>query len=491
MAEGDVELGPVDIDGTVQLLLNFDEVQNRSKHHSGSIYMVPSVYRDISPTSFTPRVVSIGPLHHEDKHLKGFEVQKATYLHNLLHNLLSSLGYTPEQILKECVTKVTDSLNQIKACYIGIKTSDSKLVKLMVTDACFILAFIYNRKFRYCSLGQNNSLFAQIYHDMVLIENQIPFFVLKDIFECTFKKLHPAYCLAEYIFCILNYCNIFQDSVIHESNISETHDHILGILHKSYQNPYRRSSRLYGRYPKAHSAVELDRSGVRFSKKLHAKWPMAMELKFSRFLCFPLNLAWSKPTLKMPVPHLVDGTELIIRNLIIYEQFAEVQTCVTSYMLALDKLIDTPEDVVKLVKSQVIVNRLGSVEKATNLINNMLEQVIIKEFFYQDEWRLLDQYYNAKWPKFIAVLRRNYFSNPWSIIALIAGIAGNNWGTHTMGTPMPQSTNNNHDAPNPYVQYGAPQAPPPPPLLCRIIWIMYDYAVIGLVKSGQSVTGSA
>ena len=62
MAEGDVELGHVDIDDTVQLLLKYDEeVQNCSKHHSGSICMVPRLYRDLSPSSFTPRVVSIGP----------------------------------------------------------------------------------------------------------------------------------------------------------------------------------------------------------------------------------------------------------------------------------------------------------------------------------------------------------------------------------------------------------------------------------------------
>ncbi|GJX34453.1 GEM-like protein 5 [Tanacetum coccineum] len=82
--------------------------------------------------------------------------------------------------------------------------------------------------------------------------------------------------------------------------------------------------------------------------------------------------------------------------------------------------------------------------------------------------------------------------------------AGNYWATHVMGTPMPPSSNNNHAAPNPYVQYGAPQAPPPPPprpnnmddvrkklnswgnkaeTTAANIWTN--------LKSGQSVTGSA
>ncbi|PWA46280.1 hypothetical protein CTI12_AA514380 [Artemisia annua] len=208
------------------------------------------------------------------------------------------------------------------------------------------------------------------------------------------------------------------------SDISLTQDHILGFLHKSYQNldrkkpdrnPSTRRKRL-----KAHFVVELDRSGVRFGKKLDAKWPMAMELEFSRFLCFPLS--WSKPTLKMPVLGLYDGTKSIIRNLIIYEQSALVQTCVTSYMKVMDMLIDVPEDVAMLTKSQVLSHGLGFDEKAANLINSMLKEVPITDFYYADEWEQIDKYYNACWPNLIEQLNRKYFSNPWSVIALIAGI---------------------------------------------------------------------
>ncbi|PWA44427.1 hypothetical protein CTI12_AA526480 [Artemisia annua] len=424
MAERDVKLGhvdSVDIDDTIQLLKNDVEVQNPSDKRPGSIFMVPKVYRDVSPPSFTPRVVSIGPLHHQDEHLKGFEVQKATYMHYLFHDVSSPLDSTPEQILNECLTKVSDSVDRIKACYVPMPTyPDSELIKMMVTDACFIIAFRYKKDIGNSSLGPIKLLYTHINLDLVLIENQIPFFVLQDIFKCTLLKLRPASSLADYIIPLLKWSNIFEgDLVTDKSRNSSTHDHILGFIHKSYQNPDLDSSRLL-EYPKAHSVIELDRSGVRFSNKLEAKWPMAMQLEFSRFLCFPLS--WSKPTLKMPILRLYDSTESIIRNLIIYEHSSQVQTCITSYMHALDMLIDTPEDVNRLVKSQVLVNGLGSDEKAANLTNNMLKEFPIDDFFYQDEWKLLDKYYSAYWPNSIAQLRRKYFSNPWSIIALIAGI---------------------------------------------------------------------
>ena len=85
-------------------------------------------------------------------------------------------------------------------------------------------------------------------------------------------------------------------------------------------------------------------------------------------------------------------------------------------------LIDIPEDVAMLTKSQVLIHGLDSDAKAANLMNNMLKEIPITDFYYTDEWEQIDKYYNAYWPNHIAQLNRKYFSNPWSIIALIAGI---------------------------------------------------------------------
>ncbi|GJZ48949.1 retrotransposon gag protein [Tanacetum coccineum] len=91
-------------------------------------------------------------------------------------------------------------------------------------------------------------------------------------------------------------------------------------------------------------------------------------------------------------------------------------------MCAMDYLIDTPEDVAKLVRSQVLVNAIGSNEEAADIINDICKQVPFKDFYYEDEWKQMDEYYNAYWPNLIVELRRKYFKNPWSFIALLAGI---------------------------------------------------------------------
>ena len=72
----EVESGAVDIIGdTVKLLLKCEENgEVLSKQAPPSIYMVPSLVRDLSPSFFTPTVVAIGPLHRKDEHLQGFEI---------------------------------------------------------------------------------------------------------------------------------------------------------------------------------------------------------------------------------------------------------------------------------------------------------------------------------------------------------------------------------------------------------------------------------
>ncbi|KAM0047483.1 hypothetical protein Hdeb2414_s0008g00263871 [Helianthus debilis subsp. tardiflorus] len=89
-----------------------------------------------------------------------------------------------------------------------------------------------------------------------------------------------------------------------------------------------------------------------------------MEVNLYRCSCIFWFL--SKPTFRMPTLRVNHFTELVLRNLIAYEQLSLVQLYVTSYARAMDMLIDTHthEDIVKLVTSKFIVNHVGSNEEA-------------------------------------------------------------------------------------------------------------------------------
>ena len=169
----------------------------------------------------------------------------------------------------------------------------------------------------------------------------------------------------------------------------------------------------------SYSAADLSRAGVKFAKNKKEKSILAMEFEVPRlsFHCFSMG----KPTFFMPVLTIEDYTESFFRNLIAYEQFTPATSKhITSYAFAMDCLLDSQEDVHKVIDSKVFINNLGSTKEASDLFNNMCKEVTVKDFSYTTQWIQVDKYCKGYWPKNVAFLRRTYFSNPWSFIGLVA-----------------------------------------------------------------------
>ncbi|KAD3336118.1 hypothetical protein E3N88_31637 [Mikania micrantha] len=349
-----------------RLLHRVNNEDNHTREFPPSIYMAPSVLRDLSPSSFNPRLVSIGPLHREDENVKAFEGQKISYL----INLMSRINFPQEEILESCMQKAYSVMNEIKGCYIWTKTyTDAEIAEMMVLDACFIIGFImdqhvlYHKK-TYMGKGLQN---RTIMKDLVLLENQIPLFFLDQMFQCTVLKYRTDISFIEFIKPVLKSHKLFKADLKFDDVSFGTNDHFLSLLHQCYMPPAR-------------------------------------------------------PTLTMPVLFIQDSTELLFRNLIAYEQSFQTQGYVTSYAFVMDMLVNTHDDVAKLVESKVLVNYMGSNEEVANMINNIGKNVIVSNSCYEEEWEKLMKYCNRYWPKHIAKMKSTYFSSPWSIIALVAGI---------------------------------------------------------------------
>ncbi|KAI7755318.1 hypothetical protein M8C21_030164 [Ambrosia artemisiifolia] len=417
MDEVHLELQDVDVvhDTVQRLLYRVKDEHNQTNRCLPSIYMVPNTLRDLSPSSFNPRVVSIGPLHKEDENVQAFEGRKANYL----IDLMCRIHCPQEETLKSCAQKVHASMEQIKACYVWKKTySEVEIAEMMVMDACFILEFI-NWFSEFDKSHPGNFLLTQtIIYDLVLLENQIPFFILDEIFRCTILKFDPEASLIKLFHRVLTFLNLFRaDIKLHNFSINST-PHILGLLHECYK-PQNYVTSVY--FPSIiHSAVDLYRAGVNFRPNQNQTWMMGMEVDVYRLIpC--LFGSWSKASLRIPILSVHEFTELVFRNLIAYEQTGQTRSYVTSYVIAMNMLVNTQEDVATLVDSKVLVNSIGSNEEAANMINNMGNEVACLEFFYGQQWETLNVYCDNYWPKNIAWLRRTYFNSPWNMIALFAG----------------------------------------------------------------------
>ncbi|KAD3336116.1 hypothetical protein E3N88_31635 [Mikania micrantha] len=318
--------------------------------------------------------------------------------------------------------KVYASMEKIKACYVLTKTYDDvEFAEMMVMDACFILGFILQVFVSFVESNLEDVFYlGDIVVDLVLLENQIPFFFLAKIFKCTIAELDLGMSLVTFMSPVLLMLDLFDSDAVlgitESISVNDIH-HILSLLHECYKPKKDVINSEESLSTRRHSAVDLDKAGVSFKPNRSQIWVLGMEMEFPCFL-----LSWCKCTLRMPILKVHDSTELILRNLIAYElESRQTRKYITSYTFVMDMLVNTQDDVAKLVDYKVLVNIMGSNEEAANMINNICKHVTIVDSFYTQQWKTLDKYSNNYWPKHIAWMRRTYFSSPWNIIALVVG----------------------------------------------------------------------
>ncbi|XP_004291464.1 PREDICTED: uncharacterized protein LOC101313379 [Fragaria vesca subsp. vesca] len=130
--------------------------------------------------------------------------------------------------------------------------------------------------------------------------------------------------------------------------------------------------------------------------------------------------------LKIPKLRIDDRTELILRNIIAYEQCSiSNDRIISDYVILMDMLIDSPRDVELLVKNNIIKNDLGGGDKdVANMINGLSTGIIYNSdnFYYAGLCGDLDTYCSSRRHKWIAKLRRDYCLNPWSTISVVAAV---------------------------------------------------------------------
>lgn len=96
------------------------------------IYRVPHTIRDQNPGAYTPKVVSIGPIHHDNKKLKYMERHKQVFFRTLVQKAQVGLGE-----LVRCVISLEP---KVRASYFdNINLNKKEFVKLILVDAAFII----------------------------------------------------------------------------------------------------------------------------------------------------------------------------------------------------------------------------------------------------------------------------------------------------------------------------------------------------------------
>ncbi|KAF5958793.1 hypothetical protein HYC85_006018 [Camellia sinensis] len=112
-------------------------------------------------------------------------------------------------------------------------------------------------------------------------------------------------------------------------------------------------------------------------------------------------------------------------NLIAFEQCQlDCSNDITSYMIFMDNLINSPTDVAYLHYHGIIEHGLGSGAEVADLFNRLCEEVAfdINDSYLSRLSEQVNKYYTDRWNAWRESLKHNYFNHPWAIISFVAAV---------------------------------------------------------------------
>ncbi|XP_061356594.1 UPF0481 protein At3g47200-like [Gastrolobium bilobum] len=378
--------------------------------HEECIYIVSPEIRQTNPQAYTPRVVSIGPFH--KPHCPGGNNIFVPTEQLKLQYLLAFLTRT-QLCVGDFVLKLKEWENGIRNCYAEtINYESNDFLKMILIDACFIVELFLRHSgdedwTEKDPIWSRERFRSDIEEDLILLENQLPFFVLENIYELAGMTSRSFLKIT---------CDYFTE--FHHKNMDPERrrpKHFTDLLRNSMipQSSSLGTAALEGRGYVRHlySASQLLEAGLVF-KVSQSK--------------YELDLKYHEGVLAMPPFIVHDGTERYIRNLIAFEdcRLSSHSCYISQYFKILDFLINTEKDVNILVDKKIIVNFMGDAKSVAAMVKNLGKNAFMPRFNqeYLSLCSSLNEFYENPRNKYKAIFVHEYFSTPWKIASTIAAI---------------------------------------------------------------------
>ncbi|XP_059640519.1 UPF0481 protein At3g47200-like [Cornus florida] len=376
------------------------------------IFRVPKRIRETNEKAYTPQVVSIGPLHHGEEHLQEMERHKPRYLQ-------SFLNHTDRVNLESCIRVVKEWEERSRSYYEESSELDSdEFVKMILLDSSFIIEVMWRFLFNHTPGESMDYLDRQIRindlcNDVILIENQLPFFVLEGLFNLAFPAISVS-TQPEYSFLMLSiiyfaFFGIVRD--IKQSFSSREVKHFVDLLRLCHLPSSLRSAPSNSvNYVPIRNARTLRDAGIKFKK--------------GPSNCL-LDIRHVMTRLEIPQLILSNWTEPLLRNLTVLEQFYyPYDSYFIDYIHFMDSLIDTAKDADILIQSGIFENYIGDSTTVAALFNNFPNEVSLwgPNYYFCGISEKLNQYCSDRSNKWKMTFKRDYFSTPWRSASTSAAV---------------------------------------------------------------------
>ncbi|KAL2906344.1 hypothetical protein RDABS01_005054 [Bienertia sinuspersici] len=416
-------INPQESEWIISIKTKLEQASNDDVASSWSkkcIYRIPHFLRDHGigeDKAYVPQVVSIGPYHRGKRGLLAMERHKWRALHYMLK--------LRRQSVKVYIEAMQELEDKARACYEGnLSLTSNEFVEMLVLDGCFMLEFFrgYTEGFENLGYDRNDPIFAMrgmmysIRRDMMMIENQIPLFVLESLISLQLSDPSKKTIVVDLAIIFFDPLSPIDEpltarqltkleSSLH-TNSKGFHPlsdqaglHCLDVFRRSLlrkgpkevpRHWFRKWSRRnlvtdHRRTQLIHCVTDLKESGIKFKKR-----------KTDRFW----DIKFQNGVLHIPRLLVHDGTKSLFLNLVAFEQcHLNCTNDITAYVVFMDNLIDSANDVNYLHYCGILEHWLGNDAEVADMFNHLCQEVVfdINDSFLSKVSEEVNSYYNHRW----------------------------------------------------------------------------------------------
>ncbi|XP_052309083.1 UPF0481 protein At3g47200 isoform X3 [Populus trichocarpa] len=374
------------------------------------IYRVGKALRKSNEAMYSPQQISIGPIHHGNENLRLMERKKSKYYGEFWKGRVSKEKEL-EGAKSEFRAALREDENTIRQCYEDdsheIEKSEDFL-DLILYDAVFIFELFLKyregrEKYIKDSILKEPWLRLAIRRDLILFENQLPFFILEKLHELLPKNIKGEHTDFKALA-----CSYFKPHLRSNLSPAETMPKHFTDLVRSLLS-FTQNGKSVELIKSFHSATKLRQAGVKF--KVPRERNCLLDVDFRR-----LGTEFHIPQLE------IDGnTERLFRNLMAMEKrLYPGQEYVCHYINLLSILVVKPKDAKLLMENKIVTYCKDEVAVRDLICSLASSSTTDLHSCYHDIFSAVDDYYKSSGAKNPAYFIEEFFGNFWKGVGTVS-----------------------------------------------------------------------
>ncbi|KAK2650757.1 hypothetical protein Ddye_018246 [Dipteronia dyeriana] len=376
------------------------------------IYKVPIDLRKKNEEAYTPQVISIGPLHYGKNELRDMQKQKKRYKHMFKER-------KGDEKLEEMKRYIKSQEINIRNCYEQPSLLEQyQFVGMILDDTVFIIELFLRHYWNVDDFLLEKPRYKNtVKRDLQLLENQLPYFVLNELYMSSIKGFDysttgpPSFLdISCKFFDYKSYADLSKMEGFNVKHFTDLRRYVLMQNHPTSITPKK--------VVDLPCATKLDKSGVSCK---HVEYEdQLLHLKFLTNKRGSILPFFKKYELQIPRIIVNDWTEVLMMALVQCHYPKETHVC--NYIAFLDFLINTEKDADLLIEKGIIVNCLGENKAIARTFNNFCLQISRSPSCYSDLAERLKAHYRSPYHHAKATLKSVYFGDPWKGTGTVVGI---------------------------------------------------------------------